>query len=68
MEAVELAATDDERWHLGDGVIDESIATRPELRLRWRREYDTNPAVRAAYRVMHVYLDTFHGDRGWWAL
>lgn len=28
-------ATAAERWGIGDGLIDESVATRPELRRRW---------------------------------
>lgn len=66
--AIQLAENDGERWMLGDGVVDESVATRPVLRARLRASYDSNPYVREMYRVMHAYLDDSGYDRGWWRL
>ncbi len=66
LTVVELAA-DDECWAIGDGLIDESIATRPKLSALWHQEFDRNPAVRAIYRAMWLDFDASGLDYGWWA-
>jgi len=65
---VEGASDDGERWMIGDGLIDESIATRSELRARWHAARKTNPHVDAMFRVMHRYLGEEGHDLGWWDL
>ena len=40
-----------ERWLLADGVVAESIKTRPVLRERWLAECAVNPSVDAVERV-----------------
>lgn len=61
-------ATPAERWGIGDGLIDESVAMRPELRRRWRDQFETNPGVRAVYEAMWEDLDACGLDRGWWTI
>jgi hypothetical protein len=61
-------ATAAERWGIGDGLIDESVATRPELRRRWLSQFETNPGVRAVYEAIREDLDACGLDRGWWAV
>lgn len=70
----ELLDDDGERWMFADGVVDESIATRPALEARWRAEYDTNQSVQEIYRVMHdpswnsLYDSTDDEyPAGWWS-
>lgn len=67
MVAVELAANDGERWMLGDGLIEEFIATREVLRLRWAAARDTEPAVAEVYRVMcDPAWNWSDGPASWW--
>jgi hypothetical protein len=66
MTAVQMADGENERWLLGDGVIDEQVATRPNLRERWRNAYRSDAAVRAVYAAMWEELDATPYGRGWW--
>lgn len=66
MTAVEGARDDGERWTLGDGVIDESLGTRPSLASGWHSARGSSAQVREVFRVMHEYLDENGHDRGWW--
>jgi hypothetical protein len=68
LTAAALAADDGERWSLGDGLIDESIAVRASLRRRWAAERHTNVAVAEIYRVMRdpSWNGTGAAD-SWWA-
>ena len=65
--AAELARDDAERWMLGDGPIDESIATREPLRRRWAAARRTNASVAEVYRVMCDPRWTWSDEPGWWA-
>ena len=67
LAAADAAADDAERRVLGDGLIDEQVATRPELRTRWHRAYDENASVRAVFKAVWAMLDSMKLDYGWWA-
>lgn len=67
MSAAEWATEDGERWALGDGLIDESIATRPHLRKRWQALRNSNAAVGEVYRVMRDPRWNWGVDEeSWW--
>jgi hypothetical protein len=63
--ALEEIARDDDVWVFGDGFVDETIKTRPELARRWLALYDSSEVVREVHRVMEAYTRRFH-DMAWW--
>jgi hypothetical protein len=67
MAAVDAAEDESERWCFGDSICDMHIATRPELRERWYKEFHRNPKVRAVFQAMWTELDAMPHGRGWWA-
>jgi hypothetical protein len=65
LAALDEAQDDGEFWALGDGLIDESVRTRPVLERRWREERLSNPKIAEVYRVMQDPTWNWTNPEGW---